>query len=87
MFQTGHTSLKVFNGYYDVKPSDLWKSGNEMYFGFNLTEVKQTKKTPKEKPMSMSDMDNKLEQLKVWFEQDKIDEEEYKTLRKKILNL
>tara|TARA_Y100000741_G_scaffold355450_1_gene330871 strand:- start:497 stop:2137 length:1641 start_codon:yes stop_codon:yes gene_type:complete len=88
MFQTGHTSLKVFNGYYDVKPSDLWKSGNEMYFGFNLTEVKETKKvTPKKKSMDLNEMDNKLEQLKVWFEQDKIDEEEYKTLRKKILNL
>ena len=43
MYQTGHTSLKVFNGYYDVKPSDLWKSGNEMYFGFNLSDVKEVK--------------------------------------------
>ena len=72
----------------DVKPSDLWKSGNEMYFGFDLTEVKETKKvTPKKKSMDLNEMDNKLEQLKVWFEQEKIDEEEYKTLRKKILNI
>ena len=37
--------------------------------------------------MDLSEMDNKLEQLKSWFEQDKIDEEEYKSLRKKILNI
>ena len=86
MYQTGHTSLKVFNGYYDVKPSDLWKSGNEMYFGFNLSDVKEVK-SPKKKTMDLSEMDNKLEQLKSWFEQDKIDEEEYKSLRKKILNI
>jgi len=86
MYQTGHTSLKVFNGYYDVKPSDLWKSGNEMYFGFNLSDVKKVK-SPKKKTMDLSEMDNKLEQLKSWFEQDKIDEEEYKSLRKKILNI
>ena len=59
-----------------------------MYFGFDLTEVKETKKvTPKKKSMDLNEMDNKLEQLKVWFEQEKIDEEEYKTLRKKILNI
>ena len=35
----------------------------------------------------LEEVDNKLEQLKVWFEQEKIDEKEYKQLRKNILGL
>lgn len=89
MYQTGHTSIKVFNGYYDIKPSDLWKSGNEMYFGFDLDDKKDENKKVKQTPKDIinDDIENRLETLKNWFLQDKIDEVEYKELKRKALNL
>ena len=86
MFQTGHTSLKVFNGYYDIKPSDLWKSGNEMYFGFNLSE-KKTKTKTKQITSTNQETEEKLQNLKMWFIKDLIDEDEYKKKKMEILKL
>jgi integrase len=84
MMMSGHTSLKVFNGYYDIKPSDLWKSGNEMYFGFNLSEKK-----PKTEPKVLvsKGVEEQLHTLKMYFDKNLIDEKEYKLKKKKILKI
>ena len=84
MMMSGHTSLKVFNGYYDIKPSDLWKSGNEMYFGFDLSD-KKTKPKPNV-PMSKG-VEEQLHTLKMYFDKNLIDEKEYKLKKKKILKI
>ena len=84
MLMSGHTSLKVFNGYYDVKPSDLWKSGNEMYFGFDLSNKK-----PKTEPKVLvsKGVEEQLHTLKMYFDKNLIDEKEYKLKKKKILKI
>ena len=86
MLMTGHTSLKVFNGYYDIRPSDLWKNNNEMYFGFNLSDEVSEKES---KPTINIDKETeqKLHDLRMWYEKDLIDEAEYKKTKKEILNL
>ncbi len=68
------TSLQVFNGYFDIKSSDLWKSGNEMYVGFDLTE-KILKTEPKIR-MSIG-IEKQLHILKMYFDKNFIDEKEY----------
>jgi hypothetical protein len=81
--------LKVFNGYYDIKASDLWKSGNEMYFGFNLEDKKVKKQKVKQTPKDIinDEVENKLATLKDWFLKGDIDEDEYKQMKRKVLNL
>jgi hypothetical protein len=89
MYQTGHTSIKVFNGYYDIKASDLWKSGNEMYFGFDLEDKKVKQKKVKQTPKDIinDEVENKLSTLKDWFLKGDIDEFEYKEMKRKVLNI
>lgn len=84
MLMSGHTSTKVFNTYYDVKPKDLWKNHNEMYFGFDLSE-----KPKSEKPTILinKSTEEKLHNLRSWFQKGLISEEDYNESKKKLLNL
>ena len=83
MLMSGHTSSKVFNSYYDVKPKDLWKNQNEMYFGFNLSD----KPNKKKKEVVMDKLvEGKLEQALDFFKRGLINEKEYQLSKKNILN-
>jgi integrase len=84
MLMSGHTSSKVFNSYYDVKPKDLWKNQNEMYFGFDLSE-----KLKREKPTIVVDRstEEKLTNLRNWLHKGLINEGEYNESKKRILKL
>ena len=84
MLMSGHTSTKVFNSYYDVKPKDLWKNQNEMYFGYDLSE-----KPKKSKPTIVvdSNTEEKLHNLRSWLHKGLINEDEYNESKKRILKL
>ena len=84
MLMSGHTSTKVFNSYYDVKPKDLWKNQNEMYFGYDLSE-----KPKKSKPTIVvdSNTEEKLYNLRSWLHKGLINEDEYNESKKRILKL
>ena len=81
---SGHTSTKVFNSYYDVKPKDLWKNHNEMYFGFDLSD-----KPKKQKPSIVIDKstEEKLQNIMSWYKKGLIDDDEFKKMKKEVLNL
>jgi integrase len=90
MLMTGHTSLKVFYGYYDIKPSDLWKNNNEMYFGFNLSdEVSKKKSYPTvKKEVSSNDgksLEEKLKELKSYYEKGLLPELAYNDKVKELM--
>jgi integrase len=83
MSLSGHSSQKVFDGYYKVLNKDLLKNNNEM-FSMDITPSSKSK-TP---PPSFDLTDEKINQLKRWkdmFDMGLIDEEEYKNKKKLIL--
>jgi integrase len=83
MSLSGHSSQKVFDGYYKVLNKDLLKNNNQM-FSMDITPSSKSK-TP---PPSFDLNDEKINQLKRWkdmFDMGLIDEEEYKNKKKLIL--
>jgi hypothetical protein len=81
---SGHSSQKVFDGYYKVLKKDLLKNNNEMFSLGIQTEPKTKKKTP----TSLNISDEQVQQLQRWkelFDMGLIDEQEYKTKKKLII--
>jgi integrase len=81
---SGHSSQKVFDGYYKVLKKDLLKNNNEMFSLGIQTELKPKKKTPP----SLNITDEQVQQLQRWkelFDMGLIDEQEYKTKKKLII--
>ena len=87
MLMSGHTSTKVFNSYYDIKPSDLFKNNNEMYFGFDLSENPSKNKKNQVEVNSSSYEEEELNKALNWFTKGLITEEEYQLKKKQILKL
>lgn len=84
MLMTGHSSSTVFNAYFDIIPSDLWKNNNEMYFGLDLSDK------PKITQPSISinkETEQKLQTIRDWFQKGLINEQEYAQSKKDILNI
>ena len=83
MSLSGHSSQKVFDGYYKVLNKDLLKNNNEM-FSMGIT----TTKKPIQNTPSLDITEEQINQLKRWkdmFDMELIDEEEYKNKKKLIL--
>jgi len=83
MSLSGHSSQKVFDGYYKVLNKDLLKNNNEMFFMGITTTKKPIQNTP-----SLDITEEQINQLKRWkdmFDMELIDEEEYKNKKKLIL--
>ena len=81
---SGHSSQKVFDGYYKVLNKDLLKNNNEMFSLGIQTESKPKKKTSP----SLTISDEQVQQLQRWkelFDMGLIDEQEYKIKKKHIL--
>ena len=84
MSLSGHSSQKVFDGYYKVLNKDLLKNNNEMFsMGVDI-EVKSKKETPS---FDFTDEQiNQLRRLKSSYDEGLIDDEEYKTRKKGVLS-
>ena len=78
--QTGHHSTRVFESYFSYD-KEMVEGVNDSIFSDDITITKSKDTTPKE-ILSISEMDKNLDQYKTWFDEGKIDEEEYKKLRK-----
>lgn len=83
MSLSGHSSQKVFDGYYRVLNKDLLKNNNEMF----SMDINSSSKSKTPKP-SFDLTDEQINQLKRWkdmFDMKLIDDEEYKNKKKLIL--
>ena len=83
MSLSGHSSQKVFDGYYKVLNKDLLKNNNEMF----SMDINSSSKSKTPKPL-FDLTDEQINQLKRWkdmFDMKLIDEEEYKNKKKLIL--
>lgn len=83
MSMSGHSSVRVFNGYYDVNPSDLWKKNDEL-FGFDLSENK--KKTKTSNGVIDTQIENQLTVLKKLYDKGLMSEEQWNKKVGEILN-
>jgi len=84
--QTGHHSTRVFESYFSYD-KEMVEGVNDSIFSDDITITKSKDTPPPKEILSISEMDKNLDQYKTWFDEGKIDEEEYKKLRGKILNL
>ncbi len=83
MSMSGHSSVRVFNGYYDVNPSDLWKKNDEL-FGFDLSENKKKIKTSN--GVIDTQIENQLTVLKKLYDKGLMSEEQWNKKVGEILN-
>ena len=83
MSLSGHSSQKVFDGYYKVLNKDLLKNNNEM-FSMDINSSSKSK-TPQPSFDLTEEQINLLRLLKRSYDEGLIDDEEYKTKKTIVL--
>ena len=83
MSLSGHSSQKVFDGYYKVLNKDLLKNNNEM-FSMDINPPSKSK-TPSPSFDLTEEQINLLRLLKRSYDEGLIDDEEYKTKKTIVL--
>ena len=83
MSLSGHSSQKVFDGYYEVLDKDLLKNNNEM-FSMDINPPSKSKTPPPSFDLTEEQI-NLLRLLKRSYDEGLIDDEEYKTKKTIVL--